>query len=503
MKARLMHPERDFDLDAPLPAQAEDLVRDLGLDTLIEAMAAGDDFLARVAGVALLTGPDDPAVITYRQRILEDCLRRPSLARDVYALAGEALASRRQVWAPFSSDSPNTALHTYVQLMTLYVGHLRRLRGLAERYRPEASSEGLSAVFAELEAELSDEYFAVVENHLQTLRFPSGILLSARLDEGARGTDVVLRRAGDDRSWVARLLNLAPPDAYSFTIPERDDAGWQALGGLRDQGLLGVARALGEAVQHVQAFFTMLRRETGFYVGCLNLRDRLHARGAPVCRPVPLPAGTASLACRGLYEPGLRLHQEGPVVGNDVTADGVRLIVVTGANQGGKSTFLRSVGLAQLMMQCGMFVAAESFTASVHTGVFTHYRREEDASMTSGKLDEELGRMSVVVDRIRAGGLLLSNESFASTNEREGSQIGRQVIGGLLAAGVTVVAVTHLFDLASSLHRGERDALFLRAGRRDDGSRTFRLLPGEPLSTSFGRDLYDRIVEQPATAAGG
>ena len=65
------------------------------------------------------------------------------------------------------------------------------------------------------------------------------------------------------------------------------------------------------------------------------------------------------------------------MVGNDVHGGGKSLVVITGANQGGKSTFLRSVGLAQLMMQCGMFVAAE-VTGPVCTGVFTHYKREED-----------------------------------------------------------------------------------------------------------------------------
>jgi len=62
--------------------------------------------------------------------------------------------------------------------------------------------------------------------------------------------------------------------------------------------------------------------------------------------------------------------------------------MTTGANRGGKSTLLRSVGLAQLMMQCGMFVAASWLRSSVCDSVFTHFRREEDAEMKSGKLDE-------------------------------------------------------------------------------------------------------------------
>jgi DNA mismatch repair ATPase MutS len=183
------------------------------------------------------------------------------------------------------------------------------------------------------------------------------------------------------------------------------------------------------------------------------------------------------------------------VVGNDVDADGKQLVMITGANQGGKSTFLRSVGLAQLMLQAGMFVPAQSFRANVCAGVFTHFKREEDASMTSGKLDEELSRMSEIADSVGPTGLLLCNESFASTNEREGSEIARQVVRAMVEAEVKVVFVTHLFDLADSIHRQQLEtALFLRAERRPDGGRTFRVLPNEPIPTSYGEDSYRRIL---------
>jgi DNA mismatch repair ATPase MutS len=194
------------------------------------------------------------------------------------------------------------------------------------------------------------------------------------------------------------------------------------------------------------------------------------------------------------------------VVGNDVDADGRRVLMVTGANRGGKSTFLRSLGQAQLMMQAGMFVAAHSFRAEAVAGIFTHFKRGEDVSMRGGKLDEELARMSAIVDQLRRGSLVLFNESFASTNEREGSEIARQIVTALLESGVKLVYVTHLFDLAQGLYRTHaRDALFLRAQRLADGRRTFRLLPGEPAPTSHGEDLYQRIfgdgcTDQPADA---
>jgi DNA mismatch repair ATPase MutS len=152
------------------------------------------------------------------------------------------------------------------------------------------------------------------------------------------------------------------------------------------------------------------------------------------------------------------------------------------------------VGLAQLMMQAGMFVTATTFSSEIADGIFTHYKREEDPGMTKGKLDEELSRMSEIADAIAPGALILLNESFAATNEPEGSEIARQVVSALVEQGVRVVFVTHLYDFARSIReRKGDDTTFLRAERRPDGTRPFRLTVGDPLETSFGVDVYRAV----------
>jgi DNA mismatch repair ATPase MutS len=182
------------------------------------------------------------------------------------------------------------------------------------------------------------------------------------------------------------------------------------------------------------------------------------------------------------------------LVGNAADAAGKNLTIVTGANQGGKSSILRGIGLAQMMMQCGMFVGAEAFNAELCTALFTHYRREEDATMKSGKLDEEPARMSEIVDRIAPNSMLLFNESFAATNEREGSEIAKQIVLAMLEKHIKIFFVTHLHEFARGIYdRKNEDALFLRAERVADGTRTFRLLEGEPLEASYGEDLYSQI----------
>ncbi|MHB8618406.1 MAG: MutS-related protein, partial [Chloroflexota bacterium] len=165
---------------------------------------------------------------------------------------------------------------------------------------------------------------------------------------------------------------------------------------------------------------------------------------------------------------------------------------------------LRSVGLAQLMMQCGMLVSAARFSANICHGVFTHYKREEDLTMKSGKFDEELSRMSVIVDQIRPRGLMLFNESFASTNEREGSEIARRIVCAMLESEIKVCYVTHMFDLADGFRRQNmNNTLFLRAERELDGRRTFRLSEGDPSSTSYGPDLYREIFGPDGSEASG
>ena len=210
--------------------------------------------------------------------------------------------------------------------------------------------------------------------------------------------------------------------------------------------------------------------------------------------PSPAAAEERRLSFQGLCDVCLALSMDQRVVANEADADRHDLVIVTGANQGGKSTFLRSIGLAQLMMQCGMFVTAESLCFSVRDGLFTHYKREEDTGMKSGKLDEELSRMSNIVDHITPHSMILFNESFAATNEREGSEIARQIISALLDKRVKIVYVTHLHELARGFYdRSMGDVLFLRAERQAGGTRTFKLLEGEPLQTSFGEDLYNSI----------
>jgi len=498
MKAFLMHADRDFDLEQKPPWNEQALLQDLELPSLFSAMAQGDEFLFEVAKSAIVSGIDlNVSAVRYRQDILKDCLRNPLIVRSLYDLSIRAIETPKKIswgiWGMF----PESILTRSIDVLGLLVTLLKELRNIATERADRFKSEGFRTLFTMLRRELSDEYIVSVSAHLKQLRFRGGVLISAGLGKANKGVDYVLRRTCEsNQNWIDRIKRFFAerPPTYSYHLHPRDDAGAKALSELKDRGIHLAANALAQATDHVLGFFRMLRTELGFYIGCMNLHERLTKRGEPTCFPVPVEPAKHGISFKGLCDVCLAMNSKGGVIGNDLNGDHKELVIITGANQGGKSTFLRSVGLAQLMMQSGMFVAANSFSANVCDGLFTHFTRAEDVTMKSGKLDEELSRMNEIVDHIRPNSLILFNESFAATNEREGSEIARQIISALLEKRVQVFFVTHLFTFAIGLYRKRMErAVFLRAERRDDGSRPFKLIEGEPLETSYGEDLYREL----------
>lgn len=495
MRPLLMFEADDFPVVTENQPDRADLVQDLELERLWQCAAAGDRAIYASVRTAMLAGLTDPGQIRYRQDVLEDCLRAPDVVREIYQIAVQAIADERTIYrASFFNRSSEALLGRSVKAMRMFAGNLRALRALTGEHADAFGSAGLAGFAKTVREELDEDYFAAMSDHLERLQFRNGLLASVRLGRHNQGVDYVLRvpRPENERGILLHRAPVKKP-AYSRAISRSDDAGQQELAAMRDRILGLAADVLAQSAEHILDFFTALRAELAFYLGCLNVHEQLTATGAPICRPLAHPAGSAVRSARSLYDPCLALRMGARPLGNDLAADGALLIFITGANQGGKSTLLRAIGVGQLMMQAGMFVAAKSYTASTVEAVFTHYRREEDVTMVRGKFDEELQRMSDIGRRIRPNSLLLCNESFASTNEREAAEIATDVLHALNHTGIAVAFVTHLYELSHRFWEdGTEDTVFLRAERQDSGDRPFRLVEGEPLPTSFGQDLFRR-----------
>ncbi len=495
MKVFLMFRNRDFDFEKPLPPFANDLVQDLELNILFKAMSNGDEFIFNISKIALLSSVNSADMILYRQDIIKDCLKNPLTVRNLYSIAVEGIEQEKKTFFGFFSKYPDAILHSAMELLRYFIGTLKKLRKIAQEESSKFESQGFKRFFKMIQTELTDEYFEKIEENLNELEFKSGMLIGVSLGLGNKGENYTTLKPNENKESFFDHI-FSKKESYTFVINDRDERGAEALGQIKDKAINSISNAVAQSADHILNFFKMMRIELAFYVGSLNLYDRITKIGEPICFPDVKTSDDRIHDFENLYDVSLALVKGEKVVGNEINANEKDLIMITGANQGGKSTFLRSIGIAQLMVQSGLFVPAQRFSANIANGIFTHYKREEDKKMDSGKFDEELKRMDQIVNYLKPNSMMLFNESFAATNEREGSEIARQIISALIEKNIKVFFVTHMYDLAHGFYKSKSDRfLFLRAERDENGNRTFKILVGEPLQTSYGADLYKRIFK--------
>lgn len=177
------------------------------------------------------------------------------------------------------------------------------------------------------------------------------------------------------------------------------------------------------------------------------------------------------------------VNSEHYVVRNDYNLrknDGINII--TGANQSGKTTFLRSFGSAMLFARAGLPVPAESAKVSLFNNLYTHFQRYDDELKNEGQLDTELAEMAKIVYSANSGSVILMNESFSSTGIKDATQIACDVLGAFGHIGAKVMYVTHIPDirekLAASKHldtKPETSVNLYKTGHNSDGSPSFKL----------------------------
>lgn len=485
MKINLMFREKTAGGKPKFCSLSDNLKSDLELYCILEHMADGDKTVLDACDDALMRPLQTLEDIGYRQQALSDALNNRDTVYRLYALA--AGTNRFPRYHPSASDMTGS-FEGAVALISAYTALLKELRSVAGKQLAAFRSEAFRDLFNMLLRELSDSFFTRVQAQLDEISDTNNLLISVRLGSDLKFVGYTLRYK--DKGFRLKW-HMAP--SYAVDV-EKNPAGLHDLHRRRERAIIDATNVLAQTARFLEGFFADLRSQLAFYVGCLNLAEKLGRLGMPCCIPELLPVDSSDRCWQELYDMSLLLTKGSAVVGNDLEAAGKRLYIITGANQGGKSTFLRSVGQAQLMAQCGMPVGAAGFKAPIRRSVFTHFIKEEDRGVESGKLDEELVRMRQIADFLERGSMVLFNESFSSTNEREGSEICRQITKALVENGMELFSVTHLYTFAASF-LGDMQTQFLKAQRREDSQRTFKILPGQPAETAYGEDLYRRIFK--------
>jgi DNA mismatch repair protein MutS len=193
-------------------------------------------------------------------------------------------------------------------------------------------------------------------------------------------------------------------------------------------------------------------RELQFYVAYLELVGRLRAAGLAFCYP-RVSARSKDVAAAETFDIALanKLALEGrDVVCNELyLEDPERVFVVSGPNNGGKTTFARTFGQLHYLGSLGLLVPGSEARVLLPDRIFTHFEREEDIETLRGKFEDELVRVHDILEKATPRSIIVMNESFNSTTLSDALLVGTEVMRKILELGCLGVYVTFVDEIAT------------------------------------------------------
>lgn len=232
--------------------------------------------------------------------------------------------------------------------------------------------------------------------------------------------------------------------------------------------------------------------EIGFYLSFSFFERRMRARGLVFAEPQRADSGKGEvMSAEGLYDLALACTGQ-KVVANNMKFDmEEKFFVLTGPNQGGKTTFARSLGQMVYFAKMGLDVPALSAKVYYFTDVSTHFSVEESVQTGRGKLEEELGRLASIMFPARGEqerAFVVINELFTTAANYDAVIMGKRVLEHFLARDCRGIYVTHLKELSEA----HSQIVSLRAMTDEEGIPTFQIMRGQAQESAGAVRLVDK-----------
>ncbi len=529
--------------------------RDTNALMIIEGMEVRNDSRTYIAR-RLLDMIQDDRIISYRQAIMKDFMKYPEIEIILNAeLQPLTMQLARMEKTNLSHDDEVRKTAWRMELLKVYVQCVKILERIFCSSQRTFDSEGLTELQKLISDITANPAFHELEELLPKLsddiKSVQSVTIGINLDDEMHPCEAVLLSVQEKPIKKKGLLSnifgtRSNEEQYYgigtfYSIMKDNSAGTLDAAIMRDLSLVmnDTFRHLQNALSRFErvetAFLFELMPEISFYIGGCHLAEKLKSSGLPVCFPKALPREERKFSVRNIYDASFAIkimsdtgltRLDNVVVTNDIDMDdnAGRIAILTGANQGGKTTFTRALGLAQLMFQSGLPIAGSSGEISPVDNIYTHFPELEKNNVSEGRLGEECVRLETILPKLSKYSLILMNESLSSTSHQECLFIATEIVRYMRKVGCRALFATHIHELAENIPElnkedGLSDMMSLVAGvdeesdlevMTEDGikkfesgnKRTYKILPKPPQGRSFALDIaktygisFEQLVE--------
>ncbi|WP_416413875.1 MutS-related protein [Pantoea sp. App145] len=228
-------------------------------------------------------------------------------------------------------------------------------------------------------------------------------------------------------------------------------------------------------------------KDIQFYLSFIEYMSKYKKKGLPFCLPM-VQRESKKIYSVGSYDLALADSMKDSIdtiIRNDFELDGnERIFLISGPNQGGKTTFARMIGQMHYLAILGLYVPAEQSQFYLVDCIYTHFEQSENIRNLRGKLYDDLVRIKAILNSASSDSLIIMNEIFTSTTSKDATYLGTKIMQKVISLGAIGVCVTFIDEL-TTLSRSIV-SLMSAVDEEKNGGRTYKIIrkPSDGLAYS-------------------